>query len=164
MKIPNVNYPNKIFYKLKCPSPKNDFFMWLWWWRSSDPPPTCSWKCTSMSVGRALYLWCWCHCQRSIACAKQTHDSELKPATIDGEMYYYDKHDNYDNDDICFIMVAPIEMMMLLLTIMRVMMMTTLKTVKDQFIMQTHWRQWWWWWWWCHGQGSINSANKPISL
>ena len=44
----------------------------------------------------------------------------------------------YIDDDVCFIMVAPIEMMMLLLTIVRVMMMTTLKTVKDQFIMQTH--------------------------
>ena len=61
----------------------------------------------------------------------------MKPL-LDGERYCNDKHDNYDNDDVCLIMVAPIEMMMLLLTIVRVMMMTTLKTVKDQFIMQTH--------------------------
>ena len=40
----------------------------------------------------------------------------MKPL-LDGERYYNDKHDNYDNDDICLIMVAPIEMMMLLPTI-----------------------------------------------
>ena len=49
-------------------------------------------------------------------CQKQTHDSDVKPL-LDGERYYNDKHDNYDNDDICLIMVAPIEMMMLLPTI-----------------------------------------------
>ena len=79
----SVNYPNKNHYKVKCPSPKLKFCFLF----SHDdavvgfPHPLAPGSAHACQLGEPD-LWWWCHCQRSIICAKQTHNSDMKPLMV----------------------------------------------------------------------------------